>query len=235
MNNQSIRESYVPATATTPDQERALVENIREGNEAALEELIQQYGGKVYYLALQYTRNAEDAEEVLQDVFLKIFRRISTFRDAARLSPWLYKIAVNTSLMKLREQRKHRVANTVSLEDWMPGNADSGEISCELQLTDWSANAESGLMRKEVQETVRRAIEKLPKIYRTAVQLRDIDGFTLEEISDVLQISIPAVKSRLHRARLIIHKTIGRFMSQQGRKGRKLTKNLNPVLQVEHH
>ena len=96
------------------DRDALLVSRIRGGDAEALEELIQRYGGRIYHLALQYTRNPQDAEEVLQDVFLKVFRRIDTFRSAARFSPWLYKIAVNTSLMKLRDQRKHRTGKTIS-------------------------------------------------------------------------------------------------------------------------
>ncbi|MBI2821191.1 MAG: sigma-70 family RNA polymerase sigma factor [Acidobacteria bacterium] len=217
MKNESLRRNYISDVAL--DQERLLVERIRDGDQSALEELIRQYGGKIYYLALQYTRNPQDAEEVLQDVFLKVFRKIDTFRAAARLSPWLYKIAVNTSLMKLREQKKHRVTATVSLEDWMlAGNSEAPDAAWEVQLADWSADAQQLLLREELQETVRRAIGRLPEIYRTVVQLRDIDGLTLEEISDALGISIPAVKSRLHRARLIIQKTISRFMAQENRK-----------------
>ncbi|MBI4456465.1 MAG: sigma-70 family RNA polymerase sigma factor [Acidobacteria bacterium] len=218
MKSQSVNKNSIDF-GTALDRERILVQRIKDGDERALDELIQHYGGKIYYLALQYTKNPQDAEEVLQDVFLKVFRRIDTFRAVARLSPWLYKIAVNTSLMKLREQKKHHVASTISLEDWMPaGSTEPGDNSPEPQSKDWSANAEDALVRREIRQTVRRAIGKLPKPYRTVVQLRDLDGFSLEEISDILQISVPAVKSRLHRARLIIHKTISRFMSQQERK-----------------
>lgn len=203
-----------------PERERILVQRIKQGHEAALEELIQKYGGKVYYLALQYTRNPQDAEEVLQDVFLKVFRKIDSFRDAERLSPWLYKIAVNTALMKLREQRKHRPAS-VSLEDWMPAGSTEPENG-DFRLIDWVPDAEDSLIRKEAQQLVRRAIEKLPEIYRTAVQMRDIEGFSLEEVGEILAISVPAVKSRLHRGRLIIHRTISRFMAQQSHKRRRL-------------
>ena len=204
-------------SAAALDKERLLVQRIKEGDGGALDELIQQYGGKIYYLALQYTKNRQDAEEVLQDVFLKVFRKISTFRAAARLSPWLYKIAVNTSLMKLREQRKHRTRRTISLDDTIPTET-GGQTPLAAELQDPSANAQEMLLQREVQEMVRRAIDRLPSIYRTVVQLRDIDGFSLEEISDVLHISIPAVKSRLHRARLTIHKSIARFKSQQEKK-----------------
>ena len=205
------------ATANAAERERLLVQGMKAGNEGALEQLIQNYGGKVYYLVLQYTRNPQDAEEVLQDVFLKVFRKIDSFRDAERLSPWLYKIAVNTALMKLREQKKHRPA-AVSLEDWMSTGSMERSESVEFPVTDWSRSAENILIRKEVQEVVRRAIAKLPEIYRTVVQLRDMDGFTLEEISQILKISIPAVKSRLHRGRLIIHRSISRFMARQEQK-----------------
>ncbi|HEV8130167.1 MAG TPA: sigma-70 family RNA polymerase sigma factor [Acidobacteriota bacterium] len=203
-----------------PERERILVQRMKQGNQTALEELIQKYGGKVYYLALQYTRNPQDAEEVLQDVFLKVFRKIDSFRDAERLSPWLYKIAVNTALMKLREQRKRRAL--VSLEDWMPAGSTDTPENTGFQLADWSPNAENSLIRKETRQLVRSAIEKLPEIYRTVVQLRDVDGFSLGEVSEILAISIPAVKSRLHRGRLIIHKTISRFLAQQEHKRKRL-------------
>jgi RNA polymerase sigma-70 factor (ECF subfamily) len=195
-------------------QEDQLVSRLRQGDQGALEELIRQFGGKVYYLALQYTKNAQDAEEVLQDVFLKIFRRIDTFRSAARLSPWLYKIAVNTALMKLREQRKHRRDKTVSLEEWTaPSGSDHMPAEGSFdRLADEAPDARDQLIRKEKQHAVRSAVGQLPEIYRTVVGLRDIDGLSLEEIAEVLNISIPAVKSRLHRARLAIYKSVGKIL-----------------------
>src|SRR4029079_10980383 len=114
---------------------------------------------------LQYTRNSQDAEEVLQDVFLKVFRKIEGFRATARLSPWVYKIAVNTALMKLREQRKNRVSSTVALQDWgAPGSGETGEPFAAKELKDAAPDAEQTLIRKESQETVRTAIERLPGI-----------------------------------------------------------------------
>ena len=213
MKNLAVSTEQLAQSALS--EEQLLVERIKDGEETAMEDVIQQFGGKIYYLALQYTKNPQDAEEVLQDVLLKVFRKIDSFRAAARLSPWIYKIAVNTSLMKLRERRKHRVSSTVALQDWMAEASTEPTGTVEAKLRDSSPNAEQSLMRNEIQDTVRRAIARLPKIYKTVVQLRDIEGLSLEEIGDALQVSIPAVKSRLHRARLIIHKTIVRFQSGQ--------------------
>ncbi len=212
MKNQ-IAESFVHEP--TLDRERLLVQRMKEGNEAALEELIEKYGGKIYRLALQYTRNVQDAEEVLQDVFLKVFCKIETFRGTERFSPWLYKIAVNTALMKLREQKKRHTSTTISLEDWaLLRGTKFSEPPSEI-LADWSQDAEDAMLRKEVQQEVRSAIDKLPIMYRMAVQLHDIDGFSLEDVSGILGISIPAVKSRAHRGRLMVHRTISRFMAQK--------------------
>jgi RNA polymerase sigma-70 factor (ECF subfamily) len=214
MNNQGIGES--PVTGAALDRDRFLVERIREGDQTALEELMRRYGRSIYFLALRYTKNRQDAEEVRQEVFLKVFRRIETFRAATWLSPWLFKIAVNTSLMKLREQRKHRVSVTISLEDWMPaGASEPDDSAAQPHVADRSFNAEQTLIRHEALETVRRAIEKLPKLYKNVLQLRDIDGLPLEAISHAVRISIPAVKSRLFRARRLVHKAT-RLLSHQG-------------------
>lgn len=206
-----------------------LVQGIRGGSEAALEELIQKYAGKVYSLALRYTHNPQDAEEVLQDTFLKVFTRIETLRCEERPSPWLYKIAINAALVKLRERRRCHVSNTISLEDRAPvGGKDSFDASVP-ELSDRSPNAEEALACKELQEIVRIAIEKLPDHYRTAVQLKDIDGYSLEEAGEILEISVPALKTRLHRARLMILRMVTSCMEQREAKAFNKLERLPPM------
>ena len=210
-----MKNEYANMTVPSPpcDSDGVLAQRMKGGDEAALEDLIQKHAGKVYSLALRYTGNPQDAEEALQDTFLKVFTRIVTFRGEASLSSWLYKITVNTALMKLRERRKRRESATASLEDCVRvGDIDSPDTSLAMQLADRSPDAEDVLVWKERGEIARIAIDKLPDRYRSVVQLKDVDGLSLEEVAEIVEVSIPAVKSRLHRGRQMILKMVTAYM-----------------------
>lgn len=177
-----------------------LVAEFRAGDVASFEELISRYAQKAFSLASRLTKSPEDAEEVLQDVFVTVFRKIEGFQSKSSFSSWLYRITVNCSFMKLRKKRQNR---SVSIED----------LPLTLQKSLRSAKhapheTEIVTLRHELGEAIESAIQRLPEEYRPVFILRDVDGLTSREVGKILSLSIPAVKSRLHRSRLMLRRTL---------------------------
>jgi RNA polymerase sigma-70 factor (ECF subfamily) len=174
---------------------------INENNQSAFEEIVARYADRIYGLALRITRDPGDAEEVLQEVFLALVRKMDTFRQEAKFSSWLYRVAVNASYMHLRSQRKHD-ADT-SLDEYTPYD-ENGTLMGRVASRDWSDRPDKALISKEAMETIEKAVAELPESYRVVFHLRDIEGLSNEEVADILGLSVPAVKSRLHRGRLFL-------------------------------
>jgi RNA polymerase sigma-70 factor (ECF subfamily) len=180
-----------------------LVAEFRTGSIEAYTELLNRYTQKVHNLAVRITRNAEDAEEVLQDVFITVYRKIDKFEGKSAFSSWLYRITANTAFMKLRK-RKQSVA--VSLEE-MSQPARDNIVSDRSDLSDTNVMCSKHELRDEIE----RAVAKLPEEYRIIFVLRDIDGLSNQEVGGILSLSVPAVKSRLHRSRLMLRKRLQKF------------------------
>lgn len=181
-----------------------LIEAFRAGDKDAFVELISRYTEKAHHLCLRIARNAEDAEEILQDVFVTVYRKIDKFEGKSAFSSWLYRITVNTAFMKLRK-RKQTAA--VSLEDLTPAANEAWAADSRSDTSDVNYLCSRHELRAELEE----AIQKLPEEYRTIFLLRDVDGLSNQEVSEMLSISIPAVKSRLHRSRLMLRKRLAKF------------------------
>lgn len=181
-----------------------LIERFRKGCTVSFEELISRYETKAHNLAMRLTRNAEDAEEVLQDVFVTVYRKIDGFEGKAKFSSWLYRITVNAAFMKLRKRRQDQ---TVSFEDMLP-HLQNKAIGA---LNNFGAQCDALAHNNEIKDALEGAIGKLPDEYRTVFVLRDIDGLSNKEVGDILGLSIPAVKSRLHRSRLMLRKRLRKF------------------------
>jgi len=184
-----------------------LIEQFSAGCAVSFEELVKRYETKVHNLAMRLTRNAEDAEEVLQDVFVTVYRKIASFEGKAKFSSWLYRITVNAAFMKLRKRKQNQ---TVSLSDLLPQLQNSDEIAPQL-VTSYGENCDSLAFGNEIKVALEAAVNKLPSDYRAVFILRDVDGLANKEVSDILGLSIPAVKSRLHRSRLMLRKRLSRF------------------------
>lgn len=191
-------------------EDRELVSRLKAKDEAALELLMAQYGTKMFNLALRLTGNRQDAEEVLQDVFLTIFQKINKFREESALSSWIYRITTNASLMKLRKRPK---VQEIPLEEEL-GPAMTKEGMIAEPVVDWSGLPNDELDRKELIARLNAAIQKLPADYRSVFVLRDVEGLSAEETGHVLQISTAALKSRLHRARLFLRKELAEYTSK---------------------
>ena len=185
-------------------EDNDLIDNFRKGCTASYEELITRYETKVHNLAMRLTRNSEDAEEVLQDVFVTVYRKIDGFEGKAKFSSWLYRITVNAAFMKLRKRKQDQ---SVSLDDMLP-HLQNKAIS---QKNAFGAHSDSLALNNEIRMALEGSIQKLPDDYRAVFVLRDIDGLSNKEVGEILNLSIPAVKSRLHRSRLMLRKRLRRF------------------------
>jgi RNA polymerase sigma-70 factor, ECF subfamily len=155
----------------------------------AFEQLVAEYGDRVYGIALRVTGSPSDAEEVMQEAFLQAFRSWSTYRGEAAPTTWLYRIAVNAALMRVRARRQ------VELLSEQPESLD---------VVDWSADAEQAVLRGELQQQVEAGLVRLPEDLRVTLILRDVEGLSTSETAGTLEITEAAVKSRLHRARALL-------------------------------
>jgi RNA polymerase sigma-70 factor (ECF subfamily) len=189
------RESRPPGPLKA-DKDLPLVERVKAGDHAAFTELVRRYEGKVYQLAIRLTSNEMDAMDVIQDVFLSVYQKIHTFRGHAAFSSWLYRITANAAFARLNQRKR---AAAVSIDDVLPAveQSPAGESPSE-----WSMKPDEVLFNHETRAALEQAIDSLPEDFRTVVILRDVQSLSNEEVAEVLDLSIPAVKSRLHRARL---------------------------------
>jgi RNA polymerase sigma-70 factor (ECF subfamily) len=184
-----------------------LIEEFRKGEQSSFEELLSRYSNKVFSLASRLTRNNEDAEEVLQDVFVTVHRKITSFEGKSSFSSWLYRVTVNAAFMKLRKRRQD---TSISLEDLVQQTNTVAALKSPE-----SAYVDSQSIRNQMLEALESAIRKLPDDYRPVFILRDVDGLTSREVSRILDLTVPAVKSRLHRSRLMLRRRLNRFFDEQ--------------------
>ena len=188
--------------------ETNLVERLRVQDESALAELSAVYGAKIFQLAFRYVKNREDAEEVVQDVLLKVFRKIDAFRGDSALSSWIYRITFNTAMSRLRHTRAARMAEVPELP---VGGATAELTSRRHEPADWSNLADEAMLRRQMRERLFEAVDELPAIYRAPVILRDLKGLSTEEASSRLKVKDQTLKSRLHRGRLLLRERLSDF------------------------
>ena len=185
-----------------------LLARLQRGDERAIEELADVYGHKIYQLALRYLRNKEDAEEVTQDVLLKVSRKIADFRGDAALSSWIYRVTFNAAMSRMRTASYQR-AHAAEREPWI--SEEGFDDSSRAEMADWSDLADERVLRSQLRRRVLRAILALPAIYRAPVVLRDLHGMSTEQASAMLKVKDQTLKSRLHRGRLILRRQLADF------------------------
>jgi RNA polymerase sigma-70 factor (ECF subfamily) len=195
------------------DRDHQLVKALRLREPRAAEELLATYGDRAYRLATRITRNGADAEEVVQDAFWSVVRKIDTFRGNSAFGSWLYRIVANAACQKLRVGPRRR--NDVSLDEVLPFFDAQGRHG--EPVTDWSAVVDDPSLQTELRLTLAAAIDELPVDHRTALVLRDVEGLSTREVAEVLSISVPNVKSRVHRARLFLRKRLGDSIATERR------------------
>ncbi|MGA2326570.1 MAG: sigma-70 family RNA polymerase sigma factor [Bryobacteraceae bacterium] len=189
--------------------EAALVAQAQQGGVEAFTELVNRYEKSIFRLARHITQNPEDAEDVLQETFMKAYEHLVDFQGNSKFYTWLVRIAVNQSLMKLR---KRKTDASVSLDE----PYDTGEENVTREIAVWDPNPELTYSREEIREILGKAVESLPPTFRAVFALRDIEELSTEETAAMLNLSIPAVKSRLLRARLRLREKLTRYFKRKG-------------------
>jgi RNA polymerase sigma-70 factor (ECF subfamily) len=187
-----------------------LLTGLRLGSPAAVEALFERSHGRIFHLAMSILKNESDAEEAAQDVFMTVIRKIDTFKGNSALSSWMYRICVNTCLMRLRWKRRN---DTVAIEEFMPVFTEEGMHASPMD--DWSKDVERNVLNDELGQMIRKFTDELSEKYRVVFVLSDIEGLSNEETAKILGMTVPAVKSRLHRARLCLRERLSRYLSPE--------------------
>lgn len=199
----------MPAIETGTFDESALVAKAREGDSEAFNGLVHQYERKIFRLAKHITQSDEDAEDVLQEAFLKAYEHLPDFQGQSKFYTWIVRIAVNEALMKLRKRKSDR---TVPLDEPL----DTGEDTVMREIAVWEDDPEQRYSREELAAILDEAVQNLRPAFRTVFVLRDIEELSTEETAEALGISVPAVKSRLLRARLQLREKLTRQFKRKG-------------------
>src|SRR3974390_1101441 len=197
-----------PRVEEPAGDELRLVHAAKAGKMEAFEQLVRRYDRNVFRIAQHITQNRQDAEDVVQDAFLKAYSNLEQFQGQSKFYTWLVRIAVNEALMKLRRRRPERM---VSLDE----DVKTEEDSLPREIADWSPNPEQQYNQAELKDILTRTIQGLPPSFRTVFVLRDVEGLSTEETAEALGLSIPAVKSRLLRARLQLRERLGRYFQKR--------------------
>lgn len=192
------------------DRDAALLEALRAESPEAPEMLVETYGDRVYRLTYRITGSNEDAEEATQDALWTAARKISTFKGDSQFGSWLYRIAANAAYQKLRSRKAK--AREIALDDVLP-SLDSEGLHFE-PMDDWAPKVDDNAANGELRQVLEQAIAELPLDYRTALVMHDVEGMPNPDIAETLGISLPAVKSRVHRSRLFVRKKLASFLAE---------------------
>jgi len=197
-----------PKLGEPVSDELELVQAAKAGDVSAFEQLVKRYDRNVFRIAQHITHSREDAEDVVQEAFLKAYSNLEQFQGQSKFYTWLVRIAVNEALMKLRKRRPERF---VSLDE----DVKTEDDSLPREVADWSPNPEQLYNQSELRDILSRTIQGLPPTFRTVFVLRDVEGLSTEETAEALDLSVPAVKSRLLRARLQLRERLNRYFQRR--------------------
>ena len=201
-----------PIHLVREDRDAQLLEGLRRREDDAIEALVTEYQARAYRLAIGITGNAQDAEEVVQDAFWNVIRRIETFRGQSAFGSWLYRIVANGACTKLRRRRHQRAE--IGLDEVLPVFDEEGRHAAPV--VDWSESLDDPCRRTEIRDEITAALDKLPAHYRAAVLLRDVEGLSCAEVAQALGIGLVNARTRIHRARLFIRKHLSESLSLVG-------------------
>jgi RNA polymerase sigma-70 factor (ECF subfamily) len=205
-NSNSIDRNQDQELSELSDQQ--LVARFQAGDKDVLSEFLKRYNSRIYRLAYGILRNPQDAEEVIQEVFLRLFQKLDSFKGESSFSSWLYRVAINTTYMKLREKKGADMLPLEIVGKFLDEQAE------KQGSADWMSRPDDELLTEESLKLISDAIEQLPDDFKTVLILRDVDCLSTEEVGQLLGLSPPAVKSRLHRARLFLRKKLEDFYKQ---------------------
>jgi len=192
--------------------ELTLVQAAKKGDLEAFSQLVKRYDRNIFRIAQHITHNEEDAQDVVQEAFLKAYRNLQQFQGNSKFYTWLVRIAVNEALMKLRRRRADK---TVSIDE----DVETEDGSMPREVADWSPNPEQLYGQSELGDILKKTIQGLPPGFRTVFVLRDVEGLSTEETAEMLGLSVPAVKSRLLRARLQLRERLSKYFKKSKRGG----------------
>jgi RNA polymerase sigma-70 factor, ECF subfamily len=190
------------------DRDAALLDALRKEAPEATEMLVDTYGDRVYRLTYRITGSNEDAEEATQDALWTAARKISSFKGESQFGSWLYRIAANAAYQKLRSRKGK--GREIALDDVLP--ALDADMHFE-PMDDWTPRVDENAVNGELREELEKAIDELPPDYRTALVMHDVEGIPNPDIAETLGISLPAVKSRVHRSRLFVRKKLAGYLA----------------------
>tara|TARA_B100000686_G_scaffold283825_1_gene307013 strand:- start:495 stop:1124 length:630 start_codon:yes stop_codon:yes gene_type:complete len=196
-------------TKEDKEVEEELVRDFQSGNREAYDKIADKYQNKIYSLSYNLTRNQMDAQDVTQEVLLTLFRKINMFQGKSAFSSWVYRITLNASYMKLRRTKKEP---NISIDQLMP--MFNGAGFQQEQIKDWSDNTESLIFTNETRSVIKNAVDLLPEKEKVVFLLRDVEGLSTEKTGEILDLTVPAVKSRLHRARLFLRKKLSNYFEE---------------------
>jgi RNA polymerase sigma-70 factor (ECF subfamily) len=197
------------AVTTVASDDLDLVHASKNGDVAAFEQLVKRYDRKLFRIAQHVTHNREDAEDAVQDAFLKAFQHLGEFREDSKFSTWLIRITLNQSLMKVRKQR--RAIREVSLEE----DFQAGEDMLPMEVIDWAPDPEQLYRTAELRDILIKALRELRPILRAVFVLRDIEGLSTAQTAEVLNLSQVAVKARLWRGRLQLRERLNKYFRKE--------------------
>jgi RNA polymerase sigma-70 factor, ECF subfamily len=186
---------------------------MREDGPVDVAALMRQYAGRVYRLALSITRNSADAEEVVQDVFFNVYRKSATFEGRSAFGSWLYRIALNAALNRRRGKRG---LEQISLDQL--AQSYDGSVRIARATLDWSQTPEQRVLADETRTVLSTAVNSLPAHYRMVVVLKDVEARPSADVVELLHASAPCVKTRLHRARLVLRERLSPYFSERRRR-----------------
>ncbi len=196
--------------ARLSEAEQSLIQRLAQRDESALQEVLASHQGRIYQLALKITGSVEDAEEITQDTFLRLLDTIDRFEGRSSLGTWLYKLGLNQALMRRRKIMRRQEQ---SREDPLQAFKEDGQHAAPIGR--WRGSV-LDIEREETNRIVREAIDQLPEDYNVVLVLADMEGRSRQEIAELLELSVPAVKSRLHRARLMLRARLARDFEESG-------------------
>jgi RNA polymerase sigma-70 factor (ECF subfamily) len=191
--------------------DEVLVERARAKDEGAFEELVSRYEDKLYRLAMRFVRNETDAQEILQEAFLSAWRHLPAFEGRAQFGSWMYRVTVNAALMLLRSRNRHPEVTVDDIEPTALNDAVAESGQTVRGSTDWSRRADEQMQSSQLRKHIQDSVDALPDGLRTVFLLRDVEELSTEDTAELLGLSVPAVKTRLHRARLALRVAIGRY------------------------
>jgi len=197
------------AAARSKPAEDEWISRLRRGDAIAIAELVACYEPRIRQQAMRYVPRHEDAEEIAQDVLVKVWRKLHLFRGDAALSSWVHRITFNTAMSRLRNTRMPRTREVAS--DAQPGKLPNGAPSTAHDMPDWTGMADESVLRSEMRAKLAEAIAVMPVIYRTPVVLRDLEGLSIAEVSALLNLNKQTLKSRVHRGRQFLRRRLAVF------------------------